>query len=56
MLYASIFFHRALEKFTLRSDFFFNQGNGNLTLKKEDDAVYKVKIDLTRGRNNPLER
>ncbi|KAJ6725601.1 METAL-DEPENDENT PHOSPHOHYDROLASE, partial [Salix purpurea] len=32
-----------------------SQGNGDITLKEEDVAVCNVKIDLTRGRSNPLE-
>ncbi|KAJ6318961.1 hypothetical protein OIU76_014335 [Salix suchowensis] len=32
-----------------------SQGNGDITLKEEDVAVCTVKIDLTRGRSNPLE-
>lgn len=34
---------------------FFNQKAGGVTLKEDDIAVSNVKIDLTRGRNNPLE-
>ncbi|CAK7332697.1 unnamed protein product [Dovyalis caffra] len=33
-----------------------SQGNGDATLKEEDVTVCNVKIDLTHGRNNPLER
>ncbi|KAJ6321366.1 hypothetical protein OIU77_011447 [Salix suchowensis] len=33
-----------------------SQGNGDITLKEEDVAVCNVKIDLTRGRSNPLEK
>ncbi|KAG5240816.1 deoxynucleoside triphosphate triphosphohydrolase SAMHD1 [Salix suchowensis] len=33
-----------------------SQGNGDITLKEEDVAVCTVKIDLTRGRSNPLEK
>ncbi|KAJ6689047.1 hypothetical protein OIU85_005456 [Salix viminalis] len=33
-----------------------SQGNGDMTLKEEDVAVCNVKIDLTRGRSNPLEK
>lgn len=32
-----------------------SQGNGDITLKEEDVVVCNVKIDLTRGRSNPLE-
>ncbi|KAH8499973.1 hypothetical protein H0E87_015277 [Populus deltoides] len=32
-----------------------SQGNGDITLKQEDVVVCNVKIDLTRGRSNPLE-
>lgn len=34
----------------------FSQKNGGVTLKEEDVAVSNVRIDLTRGRHNPLER
>ncbi|XP_024462068.1 uncharacterized protein LOC7473227 isoform X2 [Populus trichocarpa] len=33
-----------------------SQGNGDITLKEEDVVVCNVKIDLTRGRSNPLEK
>lgn len=32
-----------------------SQKNGGVTLREEDVAVSNVKIDLTRGRNNPLD-
>ncbi|KAK4282430.1 hypothetical protein QN277_013809 [Acacia crassicarpa] len=32
-----------------------SQNNGGVTLKEEDVAVCNVKIDLTRGKHNPLE-
>ncbi|KAI9078055.1 hypothetical protein K1719_039980 [Acacia pycnantha] len=32
-----------------------SQNNGGVTLKEEDVAVSNVKIDLTRGKHNPLE-
>ncbi|KAL5570433.1 hypothetical protein UlMin_027008 [Ulmus minor] len=35
---------------------FFNQKSGGVTLREEDIAVSNAKIDLTRGRNNPLQR
>ena len=36
--------------------FFLWQKNGGVLLKEEDVAVSNVRIDLTRGRHNPLER
>ncbi|KAK7287226.1 hypothetical protein RIF29_00370 [Crotalaria pallida] len=33
-----------------------SQNSGEVTLKEEDVAVCNVKIDLTRGKDNPLER
>lgn len=48
-------------KLAHRADFLYlkcylNQTNGGLQLKEDDIAVRVTKIDLTRGRNNPLER
>ncbi|KAK2977765.1 hypothetical protein RJ640_016154 [Escallonia rubra] len=37
-------------------DIICSQKTGGATLKEEDVVVSNVKIDLTRGRNNPLER
>ncbi|XP_059649018.1 uncharacterized protein LOC132294975 isoform X2 [Cornus florida] len=37
-------------------DIICSQSSGGVTLKEEDVAVSNVKIDLTRGRNNPLKR
>ncbi|XP_054816683.1 uncharacterized protein LOC129316338 isoform X3 [Prosopis cineraria] len=36
-------------------DIICSQNNGGVTLKEEDVAVCNVKIDLTRGKHNPLE-
>ncbi|XP_061985187.1 uncharacterized protein LOC133704396 isoform X1 [Populus nigra] len=33
-----------------------SQGNGDITLKEEDVVVCNVKINLTRGRSNPLKK
>lgn len=35
---------------------FFNQKAGGVTLTEDDVAVSNVKIDLTRGTDNPLQR
>lgn len=37
-------------------EWFVNQKAGEVTLKEEDVIVSIVKIDLTRGKKNPLER
>ncbi|KAF5479575.1 hypothetical protein F2P56_000384 [Juglans regia] len=37
-------------------DIICSQKNGGVILKEEDVAVSNVRIDLTRGRHNPLER
>jgi hypothetical protein len=47
-------FYSALNFFNWK--WFFIQGNGDITLKEEDVVVCNVKIDLTRGRSNPLEK
>lgn len=37
-------------------DLILNQKSGGVILKEDDIAVSIARIDLTRGRNNPLER
>lgn len=34
----------------------YNQSGGGVQLREDDIAVCNVKIDLTRGKDNPLER
>lgn len=42
-------------KYVTTQDIICSQKSGGITLREEDIAVSNVKIDLTRGRNNPLE-
>ncbi|KVI05626.1 HD domain-containing protein [Cynara cardunculus var. scolymus] len=43
-------------KYVNTQDIICSQKSGDITLREEDIAVSNVKIDLTRGTNNPLER
>lgn len=55
LYYIFWFFPQMIDTWSL-TESISNQKNSSITLKEDDVSVSNVRINLTRGRNNPLER